>query len=63
MPMRGLRKRFTPWPFYINVTPKGVTSWGIKIGRVSWNAKTGKWRINTPFIGWWESKGRKAKRR
>ena len=35
----------------------GGVSWGLGLGRWSWNAKTGRHRVDTPGPGYWESRG------
>ena len=51
-----LRKRLRLGPLVLNVTQRGLSSWGLKVGRWSWNAKTRKHTFDTPGPGYWESK-------
>ena len=53
-----LRKRWRIGPLVLNFTQRGFSSWGLKIGPWSWNAKTRKTTIDTPGPGYWQSKGK-----
>lgn len=53
-----LRKRWRIGPLVLNFTQRGFSSWGLKIGPWSWNAKTHKTTIDTPGPGYWQSKGK-----
>jgi hypothetical protein len=49
-------RKFGPLKF--NFTEKGFSSWGINIGRWTWNSRTKKHTVNTPGPGYVESGGR-----
>lgn len=50
------RKRMRLGPLVLNFTQRGFSSWGLKIGRWSWNATRRKHTFDTPGPGYWESK-------
>jgi len=62
MNVRGIkRKKFGP--VTVNLASDGfahwrVTSWGLRVGPWSWNAKSGKHSIDIPGPWRWTSKGR-----
>lgn len=45
-------------PIRLQFTENGFSSWGLQIGRWSWNARTRKHTLNTPGAGYLQSKGR-----
>ena len=51
------RKRMKFGPLIFNFTKNGFSSWGIKIGRWSWNSKTRAHRVDLPGPASWSSKG------
>lgn len=53
------RKNLHPGPFRFTLTEKGL-SWGLKVGRWSWNPRTRKHTINTPGLGSVQLGGRDA---
>lgn len=53
------KKKLKLGPFYWIVTPSGVSSWGISIGRWTHNFTTGRHTIDTPGPGYLQSGGRK----
>lgn len=59
----GFRKRKPFGPFSVNMGRKGITSWGIKLGRWSWNSRTRKHRVDLPGPFHWTSRGRKRQPR
>ena len=52
------RKAFRIGPLVLNFTPKGFSSWGLKIGRWSWNSRTRAHRYDLPGPFSWRSKGK-----
>lgn len=44
------RKALRLGPLRLNFTQRGLSSWGLRVGRWSWNAKTGEHSVDTP--GW-----------
>lgn len=42
------RKRIKLGPLRFNFGRKGFTSWGLKAGRVSWNARSRKTSVDLP---------------
>lgn len=62
MTVRG-RKRKRMGPLVLNFTSDGfmnwrLSSWGLKIGRWSWSARTGRQRLDIPGPWTWTSKNR-----
>ena len=53
-----LRKSIRLGPLVLHFTQRGLSSWGFKVGRWSWNAKTRKHTFDTPGPGYWQSKGK-----
>jgi hypothetical protein len=49
------RKRFRFGPFVVNAGRNGFTSWGLKIGRWSWNSRTARHRVDLPGPFSWTS--------
>jgi hypothetical protein len=51
------RKMSRLGPFRFHFTKNGLSSWGIKIGRWSWNSKTRAHRLDLPGpISWRQDK-------
>ncbi|GAA0933635.1 DUF4236 domain-containing protein [Virgisporangium aurantiacum] len=50
------RKRMKFGPLIFNFGKSGFTSWGIKIGRWSWNSKTRAQRVDLPGPTSWSSR-------
>ncbi len=46
-----LRKSFRFGPFYVNVTQRGISSWGIRLGRFRHNVTRGTTTVDTPGPG------------
>ena len=53
-----LRRTFRAGPLRLHVGSGGV-SWGVHVGRWSWNAKTRRHTVDTPGPGYWQSRGRR----
>lgn len=53
-----MHKRLRLGPVVLNFTQRGISSWGIKIGRWSWNARTRQHTVDTPGPGYWQSRRR-----
>ena len=45
-------------PIRIHLTERGVHSWGVSVGRWSWNARSRRHTIDTPGLGYVQSRGR-----
>lgn len=45
------RKSIPLGPVRLNFTEGGFTSWSVKIGRWSWNSRTGRQTFDTPGPG------------
>jgi len=45
-------------PVRIHLTERGLHSWGLQVGRWSWNARSRRHTVDTPGPGYWESRGR-----
>jgi hypothetical protein len=46
-----LRKSHRLGPVKFNFTEKGFSSWGLQIGRWSWNSRTRRHTVDTPGPG------------
>ncbi len=46
-------------PLRIHLTQHGVHSWGLQLGRWSWNARTGRHTFDTPGPGYVQTRGRR----
>jgi hypothetical protein len=46
-------------PLRLHLTERGFSSWGLQVGRWSWNARTRRHTVDTPGLGYVESKGRR----
>ena len=53
------RKTIRLGPVRLHFTQNGFASWGLKLGRFTWNAKSGKTTIDTPGPGSVQFGGRK----
>ena len=58
MPRFRLRRTFRLGPLRLHLGSGGA-SWGLGVGRWSWNARSRKHVVDTPGPGYWESKGRR----
>jgi hypothetical protein len=56
------RKTIRLGPVRLHFSERGFTGWGLRVGRWSWSATTGKHRIDTPGIGSVELGGPKRRR-
>lgn len=45
------RKRMRVGPLVLNFGPRGLSSWGVKVWRYSWNARTRRSTFDTPGPG------------
>jgi hypothetical protein len=61
MPMH-FRKRMKFGPLVFNFGKTGFTSWGLQIGRWSWNPRSRKHYVDTPGLGYVEFGGRRRRR-
>lgn len=52
------RRRLRFGPVVINLTQRGFSSWGLKMGPWTWNAKTRRHTIDTPGPGSFQSDGK-----
>lgn len=61
--MTGMRYRFRTsrrlGPLRLNFTERGFSSWGIVVGRWSWNSRTRRHTVDTPGPGHVEFGGRR----
>jgi hypothetical protein len=55
-----IRRQVRLGPIRLNFTQRGFSSWGLGLGRWSWNAKTDKHTFDTPGPGYFQSKGRRS---
>jgi hypothetical protein len=46
-------------PLRLHLTERGFSSWGLQVGRWSWNARTRRHTVDTPGPGYVESRGRR----
>ena len=53
-----VRKTVRLGPLRLHFTQRGFSSWGIKVGRLTWNARTGKTTVDTPGPGYYQTRGR-----
>ncbi|TWF78093.1 hypothetical protein FHX44_114012 [Pseudonocardia hierapolitana] len=53
-----LRKTLRVGPVRIHLTERGVKSWGLRLGRWSWSARTRRHTLDTPGPGYLRSRGR-----
>jgi hypothetical protein len=61
MPTFRARKTIRLGPIRLNFTQNGFSSWGLKIGPWSWNAKTGRHTLDTPGPGSLHTRGRRRR--
>ncbi len=54
-----LRRTFRLGPIRLHLTERGLSSWGLQVGRWTWNARTRRHTIDTPGIGWVQTRGRR----
>jgi hypothetical protein len=54
-----VRKTLRLGPVRIHLTERGFSSWGLKLGRWSWNARSRRHTIDTPGPGYLRSRGRR----
>lgn len=57
------RKSLRFGPFRINLTQRGLTSWGVKLGPWSWNSRTRAHRLDLPGPLYWQGKGKRRSAR
>jgi hypothetical protein len=50
------RKRMRVGPLVFNFGRGGLTSWGLQVGRWSWNSRTRAHRVDTPGPTSWSSR-------
>lgn len=53
------RKTFRIGPLRLHFTERGFSSWGVKVWRWTWNARTGRHSVDTPGPGGFQFGGRK----
>jgi hypothetical protein len=46
-------------PLRLQFTERGFSSWGLRIGRWSWNARTRQHTVDTPGPGYVQTRGRR----
>jgi uncharacterized protein DUF4236 len=56
-----LRRTVRIGPLKLNFTERGFSSWGLKLGPWSWNARTGHHTIDTPGPGALHTRGRRRR--
>ncbi len=54
------RKTLKFSPLRVYLTERGLSSWGLQIGRWSWNARTRQHTVNTPGHGFVQTRGRRG---
>ncbi|TQM35457.1 DUF4236 domain-containing protein [Pseudonocardia cypriaca] len=54
-----LRKTLRLGPVRVHLTERGFSSWGLQLGRWSWNARSRRHTIDTPGPGHLRSRGRR----
>lgn len=62
------RKRISLGPVVVNLVSDGfarwrISSWGLKVGRWGWNARTRRHRVDIPGPWYWTSSRRHGGRR
>jgi hypothetical protein len=57
-----LRKTVRVGPVKLIFTERGFSSWGLQVGRWTWNARTGRHTVDTPGPGSLQSRGRRRRR-
>lgn len=53
------RKRLRLGPLVVNFTQRGYSSWGLQVGRWTWNARTRQHSVDTPGPGGFRFGGRR----
>jgi hypothetical protein len=53
-----LRKSRRLGPLKFNFTERGFSSWGLQVGRWTWNSRTRRHTVDTPGPGSFQSRGR-----
>jgi hypothetical protein len=48
-------------PLRLVFTERGFSSWGLQVGRWSWNARTRRHTVDTPGIGYVQTRGRRRR--
>ena len=46
-------------PIRVHLTERGLSSWGVQLGRWSWNARSRRHTIDTPGWGYVQTRGRR----
>ena len=46
-------------PLRLHLTERGISSWGVQVGRWSWNAHSRRHTFDTPGPGYVQSRGRR----
>ena len=46
-------------PIRVHLTERGLSSWGVQLGRWSWNARTRRHPFDTPGGGYVQTRGRR----
>ncbi len=59
-PRFRMRRTLRLGPLRLNAGTDGV-SWGLGVGRWSWNAKSRRHTVDTPGPGYWQSRGRRPR--
>lgn len=49
-------------PVRLHLTERGLSSWGLQVGRWTWNARTRRHTLDTPGPGYVETRGRRRRR-
>ncbi len=54
-----MRRTMKLGPVRLHFTERGYSSWGLQVGRWTWNAKTRRHTVDTPGRGYVETGGRR----
>lgn len=54
-----LRRTLRLGPVRVHLTERGFSSWGLQVGRWSWNARSRRHTFDTPGPGWVSTRGRR----
>ena len=54
-----LRRTLRLGPVRIHLTERGFSSWGLQVGRWTWNSRTRSHTFDTPGPGWVQTRGRR----
>lgn len=57
------RRQLRFGPLRINLTQRGLSSFGLGAGRWSWNSRTRRHTVDTPGPGWWTFGGKRGRSR